>query len=141
MAKKINFNVLVDEKTAMEFEKWHKELPGTKGEKTTGALKAIQALYLIDHDLAYQLMKPNVSLADAVRAIILILHCKEYLYSNLLGKHNKTRQKLAAEFYESVELQAEFGEVGVYVAFKEAKAAGRVNIKRRKHKTIQKKRP
>lgn len=53
--KKTNFNVLVEENASEEFEKWSDKLPGQKGEKLTGALKAIQALYDIDNGLAYKL--------------------------------------------------------------------------------------
>jgi len=67
--KKINFNVLVEENASNEFEKWHDNLPGQKGDKLTGGLKAIQALHEIDNGLAYKLMSPTISIKDAVELI------------------------------------------------------------------------
>lgn len=70
MAKKTaNFNVPVDKNAAEEFEAWHSKLPGAKGDKLTGALKAIQAIHRIDNGLAFRLMSSSTSVDEAVDAI------------------------------------------------------------------------
>lgn len=70
MAKKTaNFNVPVEINTAEEFELWHSNLPGAKGDKLAGALKAIQALHCIDSGLAFKLMSASTTVDEAVNLI------------------------------------------------------------------------
>ncbi len=78
MRKIKNFNVPVSEAVSGEFEKWCEDLPGKKGDKLTGALRAIQAIHKIDSGLAYELMKPALSIEKAVELIRSTLLAKEY---------------------------------------------------------------
>ena len=69
MAKTGNFNVNIDEKTAKEFNLWSEKTPGKKFEHITGALKAIQAIYNINKELAIELMNPNLSITAATKLV------------------------------------------------------------------------
>ena len=69
MAKAGNFNVNVDKETAEEFNIWSENTPGKKFEHTTGALKAIQAIYAVDKAIAIELMNPKLSIKDAVELL------------------------------------------------------------------------
>jgi hypothetical protein len=69
MSENKNFNLFVDKAVADLFEQWDEKTPGQKGEKLTGALRAIMALYAIDEGIVHHLMKPNLSLDDAIKAI------------------------------------------------------------------------
>jgi hypothetical protein len=69
MGKVKNFNVPVSEAVSTEFERWCETLPGKKGDKLTGAVRAIQAIHLIDQGLAYELMKPELTNQKAAELI------------------------------------------------------------------------
>ena len=52
MSENKNFNLFVNKAVADLFEKWDDKTTGQKGEKLTGALRAIMAIYAIDEGLA-----------------------------------------------------------------------------------------
>jgi hypothetical protein len=96
--KKINMNVLVAENVNKEFNNWEEALPGDKGDKMTGALKAIQALHEIDSGLAFGLMKPTVPISEAVRLIRKAITNSETLrFLDSLSPEQKTLILVAAK--------------------------------------------
>ena len=68
--KKTNFNVPVEPELVDLFEEWQSKLPGLKGEKLAGALRAIMAIHAINADMLFKLMDTSTTVALAKSILI-----------------------------------------------------------------------
>jgi hypothetical protein len=103
MAKKSgNFNVPVEPSVAEEFDDWHcKVQPGNKGQKLTGALKAIQAIHAIDEGLAFKLMKADIPIETAKKLIVdTIVSQTAQDFLDSLGPSEKAKVLLGAKAHK-----------------------------------------
>ncbi|MBW8017083.1 MAG: hypothetical protein FVQ82_12930 [Planctomycetes bacterium] len=80
--QKTTYNLLIFEKVAEEFEKWHAKTAGGKGEKCSGGIMALMGLHQIDEGLAFALMDPSLTAKSAAELIQKTL--KDVIYRQAL---------------------------------------------------------